>query len=113
VYFLGVLVIVGSADWRLASPLAVWVVGYGIVLRYFIPRLGDVAEAQADARSLMTGRIVDSYTNIQTVKLFSHASREADYAREGMSDFMVTAYRQGRLITSLYTVIYAMNALLL
>jgi ATP-binding cassette subfamily B multidrug efflux pump len=113
VYFLGVLVIVGSADWRLASPLAVWVVGYGIVLRYFIPRLGRVAEAQADARSLMTGRIVDSYTNIQTVKLFSHARREADYAREGMSDFMTTAYRQGRLITSLYVVIYGMNALLL
>ena len=113
VYFLGVLVIVGSADWRLASPLALWVVGYAIVLRYFIPRLGRVAEAQADARSLMTGRIVDSYTNIQTVKLFSHARREADYAREGMGDFMTTVYRQGRLITSLYVVIYGMNALLL
>jgi ATP-binding cassette subfamily B multidrug efflux pump len=113
VYFLGVIVIVGSADWRLAAPLAVWLVGYLFVLRYFIPRLGRVAEAQADARSLMTGRIVDSYTNIQTVKLFSHARREADYAREGMSDFMTTVYRQGRLITSLYAIIYGMNALLL
>ncbi|MGN6466907.1 MAG: ABC transporter ATP-binding protein [Rhizobiaceae bacterium] len=113
VYFLGVLVIVGSADWRLASPLAVWLVAYAFVLRYFIPRLGRVAEAQADARSLMTGRIVDSYTNIQTVKLFSHARREADYAREGMSDFMTTAYGQGRLITSLYVTIYGMNSLLL
>jgi len=113
VYFLGLLLILGSADWRLAAPLAVWFVCYIVVLRYFIPRLGKVGEAQADARSLMTGRIVDSYTNIQTVKLFSHARREADYAREGMSDFMVTAYRQGRLISSLYIVVYGMNSLLL
>ncbi len=113
VYFLGVLVIVGSADWRLAAPLAVWVCGYILVLRYFIPRLGKVAEAQADARSLMTGRIVDSYTNIQTVKLFSHARREADYARQGMREFMVTAYGQARLITALYTVVYGMNSALL
>jgi ATP-binding cassette subfamily B multidrug efflux pump len=113
VYFLGLLFILGSADWRLAAPLAVWFVFYMLVLRYFIPRLGKVGEAQADARSLMTGRIVDSYTNIQTVKLFSHARREAGYAREGMSDFMVTAYRQGRLISSLYIVIYGMNSALL
>jgi ATP-binding cassette subfamily B multidrug efflux pump len=113
VYFLGLLFILGSSDWRLASPLAVWLLCYIVVLRYFIPRLGKVGEAQADARSLMTGRIVDSYTNIQTVKLFSHARREAGYAREGMSDFMVTAYRQGRLISSLYIVIYGLNSLLL
>lgn len=70
VYFLGMLVIVGSADWWLAAPMALWLAGYLLALRHFIPRLGKVA-AQADARSIMTGRIVDSYTNIQTVKLFS------------------------------------------
>jgi ATP-binding cassette subfamily B multidrug efflux pump len=113
VYFLGLLFILGSSDWRLAAPLGAWLFCYIVVLRYFIPRLGKVGEAQADARSLMTGRIVDSYTNIQTVKLFSHARREAGYAREGMSDFMVTAYRQGRLISSLYIVIYSMNSALL
>jgi ATP-binding cassette, subfamily B, multidrug efflux pump len=113
VYFLGMLFIVGSADWRLAAPLAIWLLCYIATLRYFIPRLGEVAEAQADARSTMTGRIVDSYTNIQTVKLFSHARREADYAREGMGEFMTTAYRQGRMITALYTVVYGLNSLLL
>ena len=71
VYFLGMLIIVGSADWRLAAPLVVWLVGYIGLLRYFIPRLGKVGEEQANARSTMTGRVVDSYTNIQTVKLFS------------------------------------------
>ncbi|MEP9396599.1 ABC transporter ATP-binding protein [Mesorhizobium sp. KR2-14] len=113
VYFLGVLVIVGSADWRLVAPLLVWLGCYLVALRFFVPRLGKVGAAQADARSLMTGRIVDSYTNIQTVKLFSHARREADYAREGMSDFMQTAYAQGRLITLFYIVVYALNSLLL
>ncbi len=99
VYFLGVLLIVGSADWRLAMPLVVWLVGYILLLRYFIPRLGKVAEEQADARSTMTGRIVDSYTNIPTVKLFSHARREASYAREGMAGFLDTVYRPMRLVT--------------
>ena len=81
VYFLGALVIVGSADWRLAMPLVAWLAGYVALLRFFVPRLGKVSEEQADARSTMTGRIVDSYTNIQTVKLFSHAGREAAYAQ--------------------------------
>jgi ATP-binding cassette subfamily B multidrug efflux pump len=113
VYFLGMLVIVGSADWRLASPLVVWLAGYVLLLRYFVPRLGKVAEAQADARSTMTGRVVDSYTNIQTVKLFSHARREARFAKEGMSDFLATVYRQMRLVTKLYAALYTINSLLL
>ena len=113
VYFLGMLVIVGSADWRLAAPMALWLAGYLLALRYFIPRLGKVSAAQADARSIMTGRIVDSYTNIQTVKLFSHGRRESDYAREGMAEFMQTAYAQGRLISKFYVVVYGLNSLLL
>jgi ATP-binding cassette subfamily B multidrug efflux pump len=113
VYFLGVLIIVGSSDWRLAMPMAAWLVGYLVALRHFIPRLGKVSEAQADARSVMTGRIVDSYTNIQTVKLFSHGRRESDYARQGMTDFIETAYAQGRLISQFYIVVYALNSALL
>ncbi|MGD9915996.1 MAG: ABC transporter ATP-binding protein [Rhizobiaceae bacterium] len=113
VYFLGMLFIVGSSDWRLAAPLGVWLVGYALLLRFFIPRLGKVAEEQADARSTMTGRVVDSYTNIQTVKLFSHARREASFAREGMTAFMDTVYRSMRLVTSLYGCLYLLNSLLL
>lgn len=113
VYFLGMLYIVGSSDWRLAAPLVAWLIGYIFLLRYFIPRLGKVSEEQADARSMMTGRVVDSYTNIQTVKLFSHAQREASYAREGMSDFLQTVHRSMRLVTGLYGTLYVMNSLLL
>ncbi|MET3661034.1 ABC transporter ATP-binding protein [Aquamicrobium ahrensii] len=113
VYFLGVLFIVGSADWRLVAPLLMWLAGYLVLLRYFVPRLGKVGKEQADARSLMTGRIVDSYTNIQTVKLFSHAGREASYARESMALFLDTVYRSMRLVTSLYGVLYLLNSMLL
>ena len=113
VYFLGALVIVGSADWRLAAPLVVWLACYILLLRYFVPRLGKVSEEQADARSLMTGRIVDSYTNIQTVKLFSHARREASYAQDGMSSFLDTVYRSMRLVTQLYAWLYIINSMLL
>jgi ATP-binding cassette, subfamily B, multidrug efflux pump len=113
VYLLGALVIIGASDWRLAAPLAAWLAGYALLLRYFIPRLGRVAEEQADARSTMTGRIVDSYTNIQTVKLFSHARREASYAREGMGSFLSTVYRSMRLVTLLYGFLYLLNSTLL
>ncbi|MER8382387.1 MULTISPECIES: ABC transporter ATP-binding protein [unclassified Mesorhizobium] len=113
VYFLGMLFIVGSADWRLAAPLAVWLAGYVLLLRYFIPRLGKVGEEQANARSTMTGRVVDSYSNIQTVKLFSHARREASFAREGMAGFLDTVYRSMRLVTQLYGLLYILNSLLL
>ncbi|HET8817510.1 MAG TPA: ABC transporter ATP-binding protein [Pseudidiomarina sp.] len=113
VYFIGTVVIVASADWRLALPLLVWLCLYILLLRYFVPRLGRVAEAQADARSVMTGRIVDSYTNIQTVKLFSHAQRESSYAKEGMSEFLTTVHTQMRLVTKLYASLYLLNSLLL
>ncbi|MEC9482814.1 MAG: ABC transporter ATP-binding protein [Halomonas sp.] len=113
VYFLGTLVLVGMADWRLAVPLAVWLVGYMLLLRYFVPILGRVSKDQADARSQMTGRIVDSYANIQTVKLFSHARREAAYARKGMHGFLTTVHRQMRLVTGLYGTLYVLNSVLL
>ncbi|TPJ48625.1 ABC transporter ATP-binding protein [Mesorhizobium sp. B2-7-1] len=113
VYFLGMLFIVGSADLRLAAPLALWLVGYILLLRFFIPRLGKVGEEQANARSTMTGRVVDSYTNIQTVKLFSHARREATFAKEGMASFLDTVYRSMRLVTVLYGLLYILNSLLL
>ncbi len=73
VYFIGILFVMASADWRLMAPFAIWLVAYVTIMRYFVPRMRDVSQRQADARSIMTGRIVDSYTNIATVKLFSHS----------------------------------------
>jgi ATP-binding cassette subfamily B multidrug efflux pump len=113
IYFVSVLVLVGSADWRLTMPLLAWLVGYVFLLRYFIPRLGRVGQEQADARSTMTGRIADSYANIQTVKLFSHARREASYAKDAMSGFIDTVYRSMRLVTVLFVLLGVLNAALL
>ena len=112
IYFLSMLVIVAQADARLIAPLLVWLVIYIALQYYFVPRLKAVASKQADARSTMSGRIVDSYSNITTVKLFSHTSREADYAREGMDGFLTTVYKQMRLATGLNTSIQTLNYVL-
>jgi ATP-binding cassette subfamily B multidrug efflux pump len=84
-----------------------------VALRYFVPRLSAVARNQADARSLMTGRITDAYTNIATVKLFSHAGREADYARSAMREFLTTVHRQMRLVSGFEVVNHILNMMLI
>jgi len=112
VYFGSMLYLVAEADWRLVIPLLVWLALYILMQYYFIPRLKDVASRQADARSDMTGRIVDSYTNISTIKLFSHTSREAEYAKESMQRFLDPVYEQMRLVTWLNFTVQSLNYLL-
>ncbi|MFO1337683.1 MAG: ABC transporter ATP-binding protein [Burkholderiaceae bacterium] len=109
IYFVTMLAVVGSVDARLLLPFLVWLSLYALTLWYFVPRLGQVAREQADARSLMVGRISDAYTNIATVKLFSHAGRESAYVRGAMQDFMGTVYRQMRLVTGLEVVIHTLS----
>jgi ATP-binding cassette subfamily B multidrug efflux pump len=100
IYFVTMVAVVGGMDRWLVVPFMAWLVLYVAALVYFVPRMGKVGKAQADARSLMTGRITDAYTNIATVKLFSHSNREALFARGAMQEFMVTAYGQMRLVTA-------------
>ncbi len=99
IYFVTMVAVVGSFDAWLLLPFLGWLALYATALVFFVPRLGKVAAAQADARSLMTGRVTDAYTNIATVKLFSHANREAGFARSAMQEFMQTAYAQMRLVS--------------
>ncbi|WP_414710128.1 ABC transporter ATP-binding protein [Roseateles sp.] len=112
VYFGTLVGIVASFDAWLMLPFAAWLGLYLLALRFFVPRLGKIAQAQADARSLMTGRITDAYTNIATVKLFAHGRREASYAKAAMQDFMLTAYGQMRLVTGFEVVNTLLSALL-
>lgn len=112
VYFLAMIGMVAAADWRLVLPLLFWLVVYSGLIGYFVPRLKRISADQADARSAMTGRVVDSYTNIATVKLFSHAGREEAYAQESMDMFLETVHRQMRLVTTFQTLIYFNNSLL-
>ena len=99
IYFVTMVAVLGGFSLWMLLPFLGWLALYLASLAYFVPRLGHVAMQQADARSLMTGRIADAYTNIATVKLFSHARREAGYARGAMREFMNTAYAQMRLVT--------------
>ncbi|MEO0546470.1 MAG: ABC transporter ATP-binding protein [Pseudomonadota bacterium] len=109
VYFLGALVLVGSFDMFLVLPFLVWVSLYGVAMWYFLPRMAAISKKQADARSLMTGRVVDSYTNIATVKLFAHAGREIDYARDSMDGFLKTVHPQMRLSTGMHITLDLLN----
>lgn len=113
VYFTAAVVLFAAADWRLALPMIGWLVCYLLAMWYFVPRMGRISKQQSDARSVVTGRVVDSYTNIQTVKMFAHADREDDYALDGMKPFMKTVHRQMRLVTQLVTLLAIMNSLLI
>ena len=109
IYMVTALILVASADPRLCIPLIIWLFFYIVVQRYFVPKMKKIAMVQADARSLMTGRIVDSYTNIITLKLFSHSNRESAYIRDGMSEFLNTVHPQMRLVTKLNICLWALN----
>ena len=112
VYFTAIVVLLAQADWRLMIPMLVWLACYIGIQIHFVPKLKGVASEQADARSTMTGRIVDSYTNIATVKLFSHSKRETEYAEKGMQGFLDTVYRQMRLVTGFDVAVEISNYLL-
>ena len=99
IYFITMVAVVGSFDAWVLLPFLGWLALYVLALVWFVPRLGKVAKAQADARSLMVGRITDAYTNIATVKLFSHGRREATFAKGAMQEFMGSVHAQMRLIT--------------
>jgi len=113
VYFITIVALAGGFDLRLMLPFIAWIVLFGLAMAYFVPRLGKVGQEQAHARSSMTGRVTDAYTNITTVKLFSHTKREAHFARAAMEDFKNTGFRQMRLVSRFEIVNQALVAFLI
>ncbi len=113
VYFGSMVAIVGFFNPLIMLPFLVWLAAYVMSLSYFVPRLSKVSQHQADARSLMTGRITDAYTNISTVKLFSHAGREAGYAKSAMHEFLGTVHGQMRYVSQVEIVNHLLNMLLI
>jgi len=113
IYFGSALVLFFQADWRLVIPLVVWSVVYGLICAFFVPKLGVAASEGAEARSALVGRIVDTYTNIQTVKLFAGARHEDDYVRDGLLTNSRKWQMQERLVTGLDTSTSFLNAVLL
>jgi len=113
VQFFGSAFLFAASDWRLTIPLGLWLVAYIVALRYFVPRIKERSTEASEARSMLVGRIVDSYTNIMTVKLFAHADREDTYAREALSDQMSKWQASLRLITGMEVTLYVLNGALL
>jgi ATP-binding cassette subfamily B multidrug efflux pump len=113
IYGLSALVLMAFADWRLAIPTVLWFAGYLFFLRHFVPRMRDLARTSSELRSLVMGRVVDSYTNILTVKLFARALDEDAYVREVIDDHTSAIGAHMRLITRFMLVLSAMNAMLL
>ena len=113
VHWVGAFLLFLAADWRLVIPLTLWLGGYIVALRYFVPRIERLSHAMSDARSMLTGRIVDSYTNIATVKLFAHTEREDAYARDAFGEFLGRYHAQLRLNTWMEIVLWTLNGLVL
>mgnify|MGYP002143407907 CR=1 FL=1 len=109
IYFVTLVLVVGSFNAWMLAPLLGWLVLYGLTLHHYVPRLAKVSQDQADARSLMTGRITDAYTNIATVKLFAHDRREAAHAQGAMAEFLATVHAQMRLASSFEILIHGLS----
>ena len=111
-YFITILILLGVSSVYLMLVMLVWLIFYVLIQMYYVPKLKAISSIQADERSNMTGRIVDSYTNISTVKLFSHTQREEQYAKESMDGFLQTVYIQMRYVTGLNVSIQSLNYVL-
>jgi ATP-binding cassette, subfamily B, multidrug efflux pump len=113
VYFISMIVIVGQISLTLAIPFVAWLILYGLAVYYFIPRLAYASQIQAHARSTMTGRVTDAYSNITTVKLFAHTNQEALYTKSAMQEFMGTVNQQMRLVSLFEIVNHTLCVLLI
>ena len=113
IYGVSAIVLMGAADWRLAVPTALWFCGYVFFLCYFVPRMRDRAKLNSEARSMVMGRVVDSYTNILTVKLFARARDEDRYVRDAIDEHTVAVARHMRVTTRFMATLSLMNMLLL
>jgi ATP-binding cassette subfamily B multidrug efflux pump len=102
-----------AADWRLAVPIFIWGVGYVLILKYFVPRLRELSRVSSEGRSLVMGRVVDSYTNILTVKLFGRLREEDAYVREAMDGHYGAMRKHLKMITQFHSSLTILNALLL
>ncbi|MEX3017408.1 ABC transporter ATP-binding protein [Gymnodinialimonas hymeniacidonis] len=112
-YLVGAAILLAEADPRLAIPLIAWFALYALLLRWTMQRVGPASKASADARSMTTGRVVDSYTNIHSVKLFAHHDSELAYAKEAIEDTRQTFAREMRIFTTMDVMLVTLNGLLI
>ncbi len=113
VYGITAFGLMAVTDWRLGVPMLTWFLGYVVILRYFVPRLRELSRESSEGRSLVMGRVVDSYTNILTVKLFGRMREEDAYVREAMDGHYGVMRQHLRMITRFHSSLTVLNALLL
>jgi ATP-binding cassette subfamily B multidrug efflux pump len=111
--FIGALLLLAEADPRLMVPLLLWFLGYLALMRWTIRRAGPASEASSEARSAVTGRVVDSYSNIHSVKLFAHQSAELDYAKEAIERSRKTFQTEMRIVTKMDMALTFLNGLMI
>jgi len=113
IYGIGALVVLMTQDWRLAIPMVLWLSAYAVLMKHFVPKIGETAMAMSESRSQLTGRIVDSYTNILTVKLFAKAEEEDAFVRDALVRHTALSQKQGRMVTGFIMGLAVLNALLI
>jgi ATP-binding cassette subfamily B multidrug efflux pump len=113
IYGVSALAVLAWLDWRLAAPMLVWIAAYALLLKVFVPKIGAAAQAMSESRSQLTGRIVDSYTNILTVKLFAKATEEDAFVRDALLAHTRLTQAQGRLVTGFIMGLATLNAMLI
>jgi ATP-binding cassette subfamily B multidrug efflux pump len=109
----GAGIMLAQADPRLLVPLVVWFVLYAALVRWTVRYAGPAAKASSDARSAVTGRVVDAYTNIHSVKLFAHHDNELDYAKEAIEHARATFQKEMRIITKMDLALTMLNGVLI
>jgi ATP-binding cassette subfamily B multidrug efflux pump len=112
-YLIAAAFLMGQADARLLLPLLLWIVPYLLLLRWVVTRISAASEAASNARSAVTGRVVDSYTNIHSVKMFAHHDREIDYAKEAIEEARRTFQIEMRLYTVMDAGLMILNGVLI
>ncbi|MEX0348356.1 MAG: ABC transporter ATP-binding protein [Paracoccaceae bacterium] len=112
-YLIGAAILLAAADTRLILPLLVWFALYALLVRWTVRRVGPASQAASDARSAVTGRVVDSYTNIHSVKMFAHHNLELDYAREAIEETRRTFQIEMRIFSTMDVVLVTLNGLLI
>ncbi|WP_171208459.1 MULTISPECIES: ABC transporter ATP-binding protein [unclassified Ruegeria] len=112
-YLVGAAILLMAADPRLLLPLVIWLGLYAVLVRWTVQRVGPASKAASDARSAVTGRVVDSYTNIHSVKMFAHADQELDYAREAIEETRRTFQVEMRIFTIMDAALVTLNGVLI
>ena len=112
-YFIGAAILLSASDPRLLIPLLAWFALYGLLVRWTVVRVGPAPEAASNARSKLTGRLVDAYTNIHSVKMFAHHEREEEYAKESIEEARQTFQQEMRIFTKMDVTLVALNGLLI